>query len=85
MITVPVELSADEAAKLHALGGPNWVRLQLQHTEFPTEGLRGLYGLTPQERQQLLVDLPVLGRKATAEKYRVKPFTVDHMRKAYAA
>lgn len=78
-----IALSKDEAAKLHALGGAPWVRLQLQRAEMPTEGLRGLYGLTDAERQQLLADLPVLGRRGAARKYRVQPFTIDQLRRAH--
>jgi hypothetical protein len=75
-----VDLTDDERAKLHALGGPAWIRLQVQAAPQPA-GMRGLFGLSPAERAQLLADLPMLGRKATARKYRVKPSTVDVARR----
>lgn len=81
MCRVFVTLTDDEAAKLHALGGKSWVRLQLLNAAVPTTGLRSMYGLTTAERSQLLDDLPRLGRLATARKYRVKPTTVDILRR----
>lgn len=81
MCRVFVTLTDDEAAKLHALGGMSWVRLQVMRAETPTTGLRSSYGLTAAERAQLLADLPRLGRVATAAKYRVKLSTVDVLRR----
>lgn len=80
MIHLYVDLTEAEQAKLHALGGAAWVRLQVQDAEAPT-GIRGLYGLSADERQQLLDDLPRLGRAATADKYRVKPTAIDVLRR----
>lgn len=80
MSCIFVDLSPDELAKLHALGGGSWIRLQVQCAAQPT-GTRGLYGLTAWERQQLLGDLPRLGRAATARKYRVKPTAIDVLRR----
>lgn len=81
MCRVFVTLTDDEAAKLHALGGKSWVRLQLLNAAAPTTGLRSMYGLSAAERAALLDDLPRLGRLATARKYRVKPTTVDILRR----
>jgi len=75
-----IELTEDETAKLHALGGGSWVRLQLAQAQLPATGLRGAYALTEIERQRLLADLPILGRSITAQKYRVKPSVVDALR-----
>jgi len=80
MIHLYLDITEDEAAKLHALGGASWVRLQVQAAPPPT-GLRGLYGLTTAERRQMLEDLPRLGRAATAEKYHVKPTAIDVARR----
>lgn len=80
MTSFELDLTPDELAKLHALGGATWIRLQVQTAAEPT-GIRGLYGLTPDERQALLADLPRLGRAATAYKYRVKPAAVDTLRR----
>lgn len=80
MIKLPVHLTPEETAKLFALGGASWVRLQVQAAEPPT-CTRGLPGLTPAERAQLLLDLPCLGRAATARKYRIKPSAVDIARR----
>lgn len=81
MTRVDLDLTCAEMAKLHALGGATWIRLQVQAAEQPS-GIRGLYGLTPDERQALLDDLPRLGRVATAYKYRVKPASVDALRRS---
>lgn len=81
MSRVFVMLTDDEAVKLHALGGGPWFRLQLQHAAVPTAGLRSAYGLTAPEKRQILADLPHLGRVATAAKFRVKPTTVDKLRR----
>jgi len=83
MSYVFVDLTEDELAKLHALGGGSWIRLQVQAAPPPTS-TRGLFGLSQQERQQLLADLPMLGRAATAKKYRVKPTAVDVLRRGAA-
>lgn len=80
MIHLYIDITEDEAAKLHALGGGSWIRLQVQAAPAPT-GLRGLYGLTATERQQMLEDLPRLGRAATTEKYHVKPTAIDVARR----
>lgn len=80
MMQLYLDLTEAEAAKLHALGGATWVRLQVQSAPEPT-GIRGLYGLTADERRRLLEDLPRLGRAATAYKYRVKPTAVDILRR----
>lgn len=79
-----IVLTDEEAAKLHALGGPSWVRLQLQQAAPPAEGLRSAYCLTASERVQMLAELPVLGRLATAAKYRIKPVAVDNLRRLAA-
>lgn len=75
-----VDLTDDERAKLHALGGPAWIRLQVQAAPQPA-GMRGLFGLSPAERAQLLADLPILGRKEAARKYRIKPSSIDIARR----
>lgn len=80
MMHLYIDITEDEAAKLHALGGGSWIRLQVQAAPAPT-GLRGLYGLSAAERQRLIDDLPRLGRAATAEKYRVKPTAIDVLRR----
>jgi hypothetical protein len=80
MCRVFVELTPDEVAKLHTLGGPSWVRLQLRDAAAPSNSVRRLYELTPAERRQMLADLPALGRSATAQKYRVKPTVIDGLR-----
>lgn len=81
MCRVFVTLTDEEAVKLHALGGMSWVRLQLLNAAPPTTGLRSMYGLSAAERAALLDDLPRLGRLATARKYRVKPTTVDVLKR----
>lgn len=75
-----VELTPDEAAKLHALGGASWVRAQLRDTPMPLNSVRKLYELTCAERRQLLADLPALGRAVIAQKYRLRPTAVDNLR-----
>jgi hypothetical protein len=76
-----IDLPPAELTKFHALGGATWLYMQVRAAEVPTTGLRGAYALTADERQQLLLDLPTLGRAATARKYRVTLITVDHLRK----
>jgi hypothetical protein len=80
MTHIYVDLTPEEVAKFHALGGSAWVRVQVQAAPEPT-GMRGLFGLSPDERAALVADLPLLGRKATARKYRIKPSAIDVLRR----
>lgn len=77
-----LQLTPDEHAKLHALGGPSWVRVQVQKAELsPPKGSRSLYALSLSDRRRLLADAEKLGPKAAAQAHCVKEHVVFYLRK----